>query len=318
MFEYTENRNTSPASAFLLVLLVFVPVGLIIGGVISLGIWSGMTGRPLLSMEKDIVNPQFASAARIVQFVSTLVGIFVPAVAGGMLMSRKPFKWLGYAEGFNAKQLLLVVAILLFSLPLVSSLGELNMLIPIPASWETYFKKLEDTYNSQMESLGIIRNGGEYIVSLIVLALLPALFEETLFRGSLQQKLIRWFKNPAAAIIVTSLIFSIFHFSYYGLLARFALGIILGYLFYYSRSIWMSAAAHFLNNAMAVTYMYYLSTHGKPIKDLADDTNIPIWWGLPSLILVIILIRLYKMVCTKRLVEKIPPMDGPSGISTLA
>lgn len=317
MFEINENRDTSPVAAFFLV-LIFVFVGLVIGGLISIGIWVGMTGRPVLQIEKDILNPLYSNASRIVQFVGTLVGIFIPAIAGGMLMSRKPFKWLGYKEGFNAKQILLVAGILVVSTPLVGSLSELNQLIPIPNSWEIYFKEKEAMYNAQMEGLGIIRSAGEYILSLIVLAFLPALFEETLFRGSLQQKLIRWFKNPAAAIIVTSIIFSVFHMSYYGLLPRFALGLVLGYLFYFSQSIWLSAAAHFLNNAMVVTFMYYLSLHGKPAKDITEDTIMPIWWAVPSLILVIVLMKEYKKISAKRLIEKIPPMDGPTGISTLA
>jgi uncharacterized protein len=317
MFEINENRSTSPVGAFFLVLL-FVFVGLVIGSLISFGIWYGMTGRPITSMVKDIVNPQFTSASRIVQFVGTLIGIFIPAIAGGMLMSRKPFKWLGYNEGVNAKQVILVIGIFLVSIPIVNTLTELNQIIPIPKSWETYFKEKETMYNEQMEGLGIIRSASEYILSLIILALLPAIFEETLFRGSLQQKLILWFKNPAAAIIVTSIIFSIFHMSYYGLLPRFALGVILGYMFYFSKSIWLSATAHFINNAMVVSFMYYLSLHGKPVKDITEDANMPIWWAVPSLILLIVLMKEYKKTSTKRLIGKIPPMDGPSGISTLA
>jgi len=317
MFEINENRDTSPSTAFFL-MIVFVGVGLVIGSLISVGIWVGMTGRPFMDLEKDMQNPLYANPARVLQLVSAFFTIFVPALAGAMLMSRKPFKWLRYKEGFNGKQLLLVVGILLFSMPLVGSLGELNQLIPVPKSWELSFKKLEDMYNSQVEALSAIRNTAEFVFSLIVLALLPALFEETLFRGGFQQTLTRWFKNPTAAIIVTSIIFSAIHFSYYGFLPRFALGVILGMLFYYSQSIWPSVCAHFLNNAMAVTYMYYLSLHGKPAKDLTEDTNMPIWWAVPSLILVIVLMKEYKKTSAKRLIEKIPPMDGPAGISTLA
>jgi membrane protease YdiL (CAAX protease family) len=253
----------------------------------------------------------------VLQLVSTFFFFFVPAVGAAMLMSRKPFKWLGYKEGFNIKQFLLVIAIMVLCFPLVGALGELNQLIPIPKSWELVFKKLEDSYSSQVESLATIRSVSEFIFSLIVLALLPALFEETIFRGGFQQLLTGWFKKPAAAIIVTSIIFSAIHFSYYGFLARLALGIILGLLFYFSKSIWLSITAHFLNNAIAVSYMYYLSLHGKPAKDL-EDTSLPIWWAVPSLILLVLAFRQYKQISQQRLINKIPPMDGPSVESNLA
>jgi len=45
---------------------------------------------------------------------------------------------------------------------------------------------------------------------------------------------------------VTSIIFSIIHLSFYGFLVRFALGIVLGFIFYYSGSLWLSILFHFL------------------------------------------------------------------------
>ena len=61
-----------------------------------------------------------------------------------------------------------------------------------------------------------MRSPAEFIFSLLVMALFPALFEETLFRGGLQQILVAWFKKPLLAITITSIIFSAVHFSYYG------------------------------------------------------------------------------------------------------
>ena len=56
----------------------------------------------------------------------------------------------------------------------------------------------------------------DYIFSLIIIALLPALFEEMLFRGALQPIIINISKNVFAGIFITSFLFSAFHVSYYG------------------------------------------------------------------------------------------------------
>ena len=313
--EYIQSKTVSPAAAFF-ILLGLLGAGLVIGTLAGMGIWMGMTGRGFLTFEKDILNPQFVNAARIMQMVSVLFMFFIPAVVTARFMSRQPFKFLGFREGFNARQLLLTVSVIIICLPLVGALGELNQAIPLTKSLETFFRKLEDNYNTQVEVLATMHSPGEFIFSLIVMALFPAVFEETIFRGGLQQILIAWFKKPMLGIVVTSIIFSAVHISYFGFLPRFALGIVLGLIFYYSKSIWLNMTAHFLNNAFALSYMYYLYTNGKPVKD-ATTESAPVWMGIPALILVVLLLRLFQQVSFKRNISKIPPMDGPSFESTL-
>jgi len=317
--EYNESRRVSPAAAFF-ILLGLLGAGLVAGTLAGMVVWTAMTGHGFFSglktFEKDILNPQYANAARVMQMVSVLFMFFIPAVVTARLMSRTPFKYLGFREGFNSRQLALTVGIIIICLPLVGALGELNQAIPLTKSLETIFKKLEDNYNEQVEALATMHSSAEFIFSLVVMALFPAIFEETIFRGALQQILVAWFKKPMLAIIVTSIIFSAVHISYFGFLPRFALGVVLGLLFYYSKSIWLNMTAHFLNNAFAISYMYYLYTNGKPLKDANTESG-PVWMGIPALILVILLLRYFQQVSLKRNISKIPPMDGPSFESTL-
>jgi len=313
--EYNQFKPVSPSAAFF-ILLGLLGAGLIIGALAGAGIWMAMTGQSISGFEKDILNPKYANATRVMQMVSQLFMFLIPALITARLLSRRPLTYLGYREGFNAQQLLLSIAIILLCLPLVGALGELTQSIPLSKSLEAYFKKLEDNYNMQVEALATMHSPGEFIFSLVVMALFPAIFEETIFRGALQQVLISWFKKPMLAIVITSIIFSAVHISYYGFLPRFALGVVLGLLFYYSKSIWLNMTAHFLNNAFALSYMYYLYSSGKPVRDAATE-NAPIWMGVPALLLVILLLRVFQRVSSQRLINKIPPMDGPSLESTL-
>ncbi len=315
MFE-NESRGISPLGA-LLILFGMVLVGLFVGTLVAAGIWVGMTGNSIMNIEKDLSNPKFANAARVMQLVSVFIGFYVPALIAARLTSRRPFKYLGYKEGFNVKQLLLALFIMMACLPLVGALAELTQHIPVSKSAAAYFHKLEDSYDSQAEALSTIRSSAEFVFSLIVMALLPAVFEETLFRGALQQLLIKWFKTPIPAIIVASILFSLAHMSYYGFLSRFALGMVLGLMYYYSGSIWLGMAAHFANNAIVVCYMYYLSMHGKPAAAAMED-NSPAWLGIPAIIVVVALFRWFRDVSFKRNINKIPPMDGPSVQSNIA
>jgi membrane protease YdiL (CAAX protease family) len=206
------------------------------------------------------------------------------------------------------KQLGVVILIMLVAFPLVGALSELNKLIPVSQSMAATFKKLEDTYEQQVKVLAHISGWGEYIVSMIIMALAPAIFEETLFRGGLQNILQKMTGKPWIAIGVTSVIFSIIHLSYYGFLPRVALGVVLGLIFYFSQSLWLAIFAHFFNNAVVVTEMFYLTKQGKPVEEAMND-SFPVWWGLLAAAVLVLLFRLFNRFATRDLRERKPAED---------
>lgn len=316
MFEVSDSKNVSPMGGFF-ILMGLVFGGAMIGVVIGGGIFALLTGAKVLNLEQAMLSPANVNALRLLQFISTLFMFFLPAVALAYIMNRKPFKWLGYKGGFNYGQAILVIAVMFVCLPLTGALAELNSVIPIPSSLAAKFKRMEENYEKQVEAVARIRSFGEYLLSLFMIAILPALFEETLFRGGLQRVLIDWTKKPITAIIITSIIFSVVHVSYYGFLPRLALGVVLGLIYYYSKSIWLSIIAHCFNNAVAVSAMYYMSLHGKPAKEVLDQ-KFPIWVGIPVIILLILLLSRFKLISFKRNISKIPAMDAPSVHSDMA
>jgi membrane protease YdiL (CAAX protease family) len=84
------------------------------------------------------------------------------------------------------------------------------------------------------------------------------------------------FHNVHVAIIFTSIIFSAIHGDYFGFLPRFLFGLVLGYAFAYSGSIWVSVLGHFLNNTITIV-AYYLLRINPEIKYLKDDYSFPIY-----------------------------------------
>lgn len=99
-----------------------------------------------------------------------------------------------------------------------------------------------------------------------MIAVIPAIGEELLFRGLMQRHLAESFRNVHIAIVVTAVIFSLVHMQIYSFLPRFFLGIVLGYMLVIGRSIWYPIIAHFINNAVGVIF-YYLANQQK-----ADET----------------------------------------------
>ena len=282
----------------LLILIGLWIGGLLLGSILSIPVWVLMTGRGLATMADDMMMPEYVNALRMVQVVSTFATFFLPAYITALIISRRPFKLMGFTAMATYRQFLLAIAIIFCGAVIAGALSELNNAIPIPKRAADMFKQLEENYSRQVEAITSIKSFGDYIISLLMIALLPAVFEETFFRGGMQNLLTRSSKNPWFAILVTSCIFSLIHLSYYGFLARVCLGVVLGLLYYYSGNLWLSITAHFLNNAFAVTQMYILIRRGKSVKEAMDDT-MPFWWGLIALVAVYFLFRWFRKIAVK-------------------
>ena len=154
--------------------------------------------------------------------------------------------------------LIAVVMFLLF-LPLNDFLtwwnGSWNL-----GAWDQPLRSMSGDATRVVERLLSLTSVGDLLLQLLVVALIPAVCEELFFRGALQQTLHRWFGNPHVAILVTALFFSLAHGDIFGLVPRFLLGMMLGYLFFLSGSMVVNICAHFFNNAMVVVMFYFYHT----------------------------------------------------------
>lgn len=170
---------------------------------------------------------------------------------------------------------------------------------------------MEEAYNSQVLQMARMNNFSEYLFVMVVIALAPAIFEEICFRSGLQQTLINWTKQPILAIVITSILFSAIHFSYYGFLPRVALGLLLGLLYYYSKNIWFSILMHFLNNGISVSVLYFTSVNGKPKQEVLDSNmGIDVSFTITALVGLAILTALtYLMQNFKASSEKLPTIE---------
>lgn len=306
--DYNSKNIKYPSQ--LAILLGLTGGGLIIGSLASLAIWTMMTGQPFPLKAEDILQPKYYQVNMVLQAVSTFFIFFVPVHFFAAICYRKPFKYMGFNFRFNYKQVLLVIAILILTFPLSGALATLNKILPISEYWAAKFKAMELAREAQEAALININSSSRFIISLIVIALLPAIFEETFFRGGLQNLFTRWFKGPWVAIILTAIIFSLIHLSFYGFLVRFALGMVLGFIFYYSGSLWLNILLHFLFNGVQVTALYLMTMHGAKDKNVED--NFPLWMGLIALALLLYLFKVFKQTSAikqSQHVEEIRPDD---------
>ena len=285
---YDSNSKGISYTAGFFILIGFTIAAFLAAALISIPVWTAMTGLSINKMEESLTNPAYRNAIKVIQTITTVIGFFLPALFTAMLLNRKPMNLLGFKGRINGNQLGLVLLIVIFSLLVSASLSYMNELIPISEKLRTLFDKWEKEYNEQVEVIIGLNNAFEFMLAILLIAFIPALCEEVLFRGGMQNLLNRSTNKPWFAIIIVSLIFSLAHFSFYGFLPRFFLGIMLGLIFHLSGRLWLSILAHFINNAAAVTAIYIYKLQGKSIKEAIAESE-GTWWGMLALPVVILL-----------------------------
>ena len=224
---------------------------------------------------KEMLNASSGTASsieviKLLQlFIST--GMFiVPALFFARLESDN---WTTYLKFKKFPFVLIIIAVLIMtsSGPLLELSAELNKSMKLP----DFLKGLEQWMLSKelqmaemtkqmlkMDTVGIL------LFNILMLAVIPAIGEELIFRGCLQKIFAKWSGNKHVAIWVTAIVFSAIHVQFYGFLPRMLLGALFGYLLIWSGTIWIPILGHFVNNAVAVLTAYVYQQKGISLDKL--------------------------------------------------
>ena len=269
------------------ILAGLIGAGLIFSSVFQLLLLPKIDYSDLQHIDDKIYIPENATRLRISHFLSTATVFFVPTIVYTFICHKEPFKHLGFEHKTTIKQAVLVVVIMLVGLQLFDPLTELTWQLPFSKSTVDQFKAIEEANDKHVQVIGRMNNFWDYLLSLFMLGLLPAVFEETFFRGGIQNLLNRWWKRPVLAVVITSVVFSFAHGSYLGFLGRVVLGFILGWIYYRSGNLWLNIIAHGFYNGTVLTILY-LSKLNKPGTDLPNTgLHLPLWAVfLPVIVLI--------------------------------
>ena len=229
---------------------------------------------------------------KIGQGINSIFLFIVPPIVYYYLTRKEhQMQELGFRSLTPPWWLILIGAALMFvSLPVTNQLTTWNenMSFGKGLTWlEDWIKSLEETAKAATEKMLNVNTIGGLLLNIVVVALIPAVGEEMTFRGVLQQALTRKMKNPHVAIILSAAIFSFIHFQFYGFLPRLFLGLLLGYMFYITGSLWTGMLMHFLNNGTAVV-LYFLNNRGVIHVDVDHFGALDNTWLVAASILVTI------------------------------
>ena len=221
----------------------------------------------------DITNLQIG------QVISQVFGFMLPPILYVMLVKEKPFNYLGFKK-LQPWSLLGIVAIFTV-IPFLAMVTEWNDNISFPETMATLEQMLRNIQQLANDTTEKFMTEGSLFSGLLIVAALAAISEELLFRSVIQKAFIKICKNAHIGIILTAIVFSAFHGDFFGFVPRFILGLMLGYMFYLSGSIFPSMLMHFVNNG-TIVMLYYLNK--KEVINVDIET-----FGLTDNVLVIIL-----------------------------
>lgn len=192
---------------------------------------------------------------KILQFVSAIFTFVIPPIIIALLFGESIASYLMLNKSPKLLFYILSVLLIFSILPFMNIVIMWNKAINLPESMSAIEESMISMEESGLRMTEFMLAGSgsfAFLINILIMAVLPAIGEELLFRGLIQKHLIDWTKKPHLAIILSAIIFSTVHFQFYGFFPRMLLGMLFGYLVYYSGSLWPAIFAHFFNNLMAV------------------------------------------------------------------
>lgn len=260
--EDMDYRQLSTGRQVFYLFLIWIGC-MIIGAAVSLGLVALLYGR---DMANDVLyvthttNPGFLTAFRIfLGLGNTLLAFLLPACIFSYWVVNEPDEYIGARNYFPYILLLVAAIFMVLFLPVIDITSYFNQKMTLPPSMKGLEQWIRDTEAAAAQTFKVIldmKTSWDFIITLLLVAVFPAISEEFFFRGCLQTIFQRMTRNTHAAVWITAFIFSFIHFEFLGFVPRLLLGAALGYFYAWSGSIWPSVIVHFINNGASVLILY--------------------------------------------------------------
>lgn len=222
--------------------------------------------------ETGISTPESIHFLKYFQVIQS-IGLFVaPPFVLGWLYHGKISEYLLINRSTNTRNYLFAIFALLLVIPFINFLGTINSQMTFPETFsgvENWMRNMEDTAEILVEKFMKVDRFSGLLFNVFMIAILPAIGEELMFRGVIQRIFTNWTKNHHWGIWISAFLFSAMHIQFYGFLPRMALGAMFGYLLVWTGTMWVPILAHFVNNAMGVLG-YFLINKGVLNKDIEN------------------------------------------------
>jgi len=274
----TAFRGMKPFAQLMFALFVMVAsvLAFMVVGILFALPFVGMADL-MSSLSAEANTPESIYFLKYFQVLQSIGLFVVPPIILALLYHGEIYEYLNINHSTSGQNYLFAALTLLMAIPFINFLGELNGQMKFPESLsglENWMKTMEDAAEAMVEKFMKVESISGLMFNLFMIAVLPALGEELMFRGVIQRIFTRWTRNYHWGIWIAAFLFSAMHMQFYGFLPRMVLGAMFGYLLVWTGTMWVPILAHFVNNTMGVLGYYFIDK-GIISKDVEE-------WGTGS------------------------------------
>ncbi len=291
-----------------LCLLSFLFIGPIIGILIAIPFYEGDLLGLAERLENPGLYPEFRIPLYIIQGVSAFIGLILTPWLYLKIRKEHPLQKYISTDRSLFSYVLTVLAVISF-MGFNSYIIEWNAGMEFPEAWkaiEEWMRSREDIAAGLTEYLTTFDTPGMFVLAFVVIAIIPGIGEELVFRGVFQRKIQDAGVNGHVAVWAGAILFSAIHFQFFGFLPRMFLGALFGYLYWWSGDLKVPMLAHFANNAITLVIVYQA-------PDLDEPDALPLAAGvIMTIITAGLLFFLYRHWNT----QKNPPEEWQKVYST--
>lgn len=283
MDELKEPR-VSDLNPLVSLLLIFFMIVMVSYGV--LGPWVGYELSSLFyegdlkaEILKEHPDPNAFLPVLIMLGTATLVGLILSPLFYVRVIEKKPLSPFFKNETDWLKVLALIIPLGICFYIAISPIVEWNMNFHFSGAAEefgTWAREMEDQLLGLTQLITKFDSPGEFAFGLVVIALLPGIGEELVFRGLIQNEFKRASNNIHIAIWTSAFLFSAIHMQFFGFVPRLLLGALFGYLYHWSGNLFIPMIAHFFHNGFTVT-MIYLYNQGATEINIDSEESAPLF-----------------------------------------
>ncbi len=288
-----SNRLRTPIVSILLTLLIFFVgfqfLGPAIGTVIGLLVYPGSESELWRALQNPLQNPDTKIILLIMQGCGALIGLILLPY---YLLRRQERRLSDFFQTPHLRPVIIVPVLVVVFMGVNAIFIHWNKGIELPFGVDDWARTMEEKLGEMTVFITQYDSQFQMFLAFLVVVLLPAIGEEIVFRGMIQNDFYRATRNAHLSIWITAVLFSAIHLQFYGFVPRMLLGALFGYLYFWSGNLWMPVLAHFVNNGFTLVSLYL---YDKGAIDIDMENAQPtVWQVLFSVVFSAFLLYAFK------------------------
>ena len=227
-----------------------------------------------INLAEKLNNEKFIDLLKSIQIVNAIGTFIIPTVIFYHLRGENLKKGIKMNNNIKFYDILNLFLLSIIMIPIANAFGYLNSKIILP-DFLYFIENIENQTILLTEKFLEMKSLLDLIQMIFIIGITASICEEFLFRGVIQNLLIEKLNSVHYSVLISALIFSIFHLQFSAILPRFILGIIIGYVYLNYKNLIHPILLHFSYNSTLVilSFLGQKEFFSNNIEEIGTETN---------------------------------------------